>query len=146
MFHWWRGPRGLRHGMPEGAPHARMHGGPHGGPHGRGGRRRPLRFLIEHLGLDDTQAATLSRLFESLRLEREQAGLDLRRAKSKVADLFEAQDLDTAALDAAADARVAAAKRERDAIVEVVTKLHALLNDDQRKRLSVLLRSGPLDL
>jgi hypothetical protein len=139
MFHWFRG-HGPRHGRA-------FHRGPHG-PRGGGGMgmRRPLRFLIERLGLDDAQAATLSRVLDTLRLEREQAQLDLRKARSRVADLFEADTLDATALGEAADTRVVAARREKDALVAAVTQLHGLLKDEQRKRFAVLLRSGPLDL
>jgi hypothetical protein len=110
------------------------------------GMRRPLRFLIERLGLDDAQASALSRIFDTLRLEREQAQLDLRKARSRVADLFEATTLDATALGEATDARVVAARREKDALVAAVTQLHGLLKDDQRQKLAVILRSGPLDL
>jgi hypothetical protein len=138
MFHWFRGP-GPRHGRA-------FHRGPHGPRGGGMGVRRPLRFLIERLGLDDAQASALSRIFDTLRLEREQAQLDLRKARSRVADLFEATPLDATALGEAADARVVAARREKDALVAAVTQLHGLLKDDQRQKLAVILRSGPLDL
>ena len=108
--------------------------------------KRPLRFLIEKLGLDDAQAASLSRILDTLRLEREQTHLDLRRARSRVADLFEADTLDGTGLAEAADARVTAARRHRDAIVAAVTQLHGLLNAEQRKRFAMMLRSGPFEL
>jgi Spy/CpxP family protein refolding chaperone len=142
MFHWFRG-HGPRHGR---AFHRGPHGPRGGGGGGGGGMRRPLRFLIERLGLDDAQASTLSRVLDTLRLEREQAHLDLRKARSRVADLFEADALDATALGAAADVRVDAARREKDARVAAVTQLHGLLNEEQRKRFAVLLRSTPLDL
>lgn len=108
--------------------------------------KRPLRFLIERLGLDDAQAADLSRILDTLRLEREQTFLDLRRSRSRMADLFEADALDGTALGEAADARVTAARRHRDALVAAVTQLHALLNPEQRKRFAMMLRSGPFEL
>ena len=111
---------------------------------GRHGMRRPLRFLIERLSLDDAQAATVSRAIDDLRLEREQAALDQRRAGAKIADLLDADPLDAQKLAAAADARVQAAQRERDALVAAVTAVHAALRPEQRTKLAMLLRSGPL--
>ncbi|MCA9494011.1 MAG: periplasmic heavy metal sensor, partial [Myxococcales bacterium] len=88
------------------------------GPRGRGfGLRRPLRFLIERLGLDDVQAAEVQRAFEDLRLEREQADLDRRRGQAKLADLLESDTLDEAAIEAAAEPRHSAATREKEAVV-----------------------------
>ena len=126
--------------------HPHHHPGP-GGGHGRGfGVRRPLRFLMDRLDLDDAQVAEVSKLLEDYRLEREQAQLDRRRSASRIADLLAADTLDQAAVAQAADARVAAAKRARDALVDTITKLHAALGPEQRVKLSTLLRSGPLSL
>jgi hypothetical protein len=113
---------------------------------GRFGMRRPLRFLIDHLGLDDAQANELSRAIDELRLEREQAALDLRRAQSKLADLLETDPLDPTALAAAAEMRVAAARRERDAVVAAFTRVHATLKPEQRPKLATLIRTGPFSL
>ena len=121
---------------------------PHGqgpGP-GRFGVRRPLRFLIDRLELDESQAAELARTIEQLRLERQQGELDLQRARSTIADLVENEVLDKAALETAAEVRVASARRHRDATVAAMTRLHAALRPDQRFRLSTLLRTGPFDL
>ncbi len=133
-----RGPRSARR-------HA--HRGPRG-MHGkrRGGPRRPLRILIERLGLDDAQTAEVARILGDLRLEREQADLDRRRGSSALADLIAADVLDTTALASAAEVRVTAAARQRDAVVSTVERLHALLSPEQRTKLSTLMRSGPLSL
>ena len=130
-----RGPRGRAFHHPQGGP----------GPRGVG-VRRPLRFLVERLDLDDAQAAELARVMEQLRLERQQAELDRRRARSTMADLVEADVLDAAALDAAADVRIAAARRIRDATVAAVKRLHAALRPEQRAKLALVLRTGPLEL
>lgn len=134
---WRRGPRG---------PWAtRFHRG--GGPRGQGhGMRRPLRFLIGQLDLDDAQAAAVSKALDDLRLEREQAALDRRRASSRIADLVAADTIDRGALEAAADVRVQAAQRARDAVVTAVTAVHGVLRPEQRAKLAMLLRGGPLAL
>jgi Spy/CpxP family protein refolding chaperone len=108
--------------------------------------RRPLRFLIEHLGLDEAQANEIQRAFEDLRLEREQADLDRRKAQAKLADLLESATLDAAAVDQAAEVRVAAAKREKDALVAAFGRIHAALTPEQRPKVAGLLRSGPFAL
>ena len=144
MF-WNRGPWGPHGGH---FPHRPGPGGRGPGMHGRRGfgMQRPVRFLIEHLGLDETQANEISRAFEDLRLEREQADLDRRKAQAKVADLLEGDPLDKTAVEAAADIRLAAAKRERDAVVAAITRIHAALKPEQRPKVAALLRSGPLSL
>lgn len=108
--------------------------------------RRPLRFLIERLGLDATQAAAIQRAFEDLRLEREQADLDRRRSQARLADLLEGEALDEAAVEAAAETRLAAARREKDAVVAALRRIHAALGPEQRPQVAALLRSGPLTL
>jgi Spy/CpxP family protein refolding chaperone len=140
MFRFWRGPRGPGRGH----VFHRPGGGP--GPGGRLGVRRPLRFLIERLGLDEAQANELSRALDDLRLEREQAALDVRRAVSRVADLLDGDVLDVAAVAAAAELRVAAARREADAFAAALTRVHAALGPAQRPKLAMLLRAGPLAL
>ncbi|MEQ1504139.1 MAG: Spy/CpxP family protein refolding chaperone [Myxococcota bacterium] len=138
MFPFWRGGHGAPHG------HGRaFHRGPMG-PHGPGGGvRRPLRFLIDRLDLDDAQAAALSKVFDTLRLEREQAALDGRRTQSRLADALEADAFDRGAVEAAAEARVTAATRERDAVVAAVQQVHGLLNPEQRRKLAMVIRNGP---
>lgn len=103
-------------------------------------------MLIERLGLDDAQTAEVARILGDLRLEREQADLDRRRGSSALADLIAADVLDTTALASAAEVRVTAAARQRDAVVSTVERLHALLSPEQRTKLSTLMRSGPLSL
>ncbi|MEZ4237306.1 MAG: periplasmic heavy metal sensor [Myxococcota bacterium] len=123
----------------------RGHGGGRGAGGGGLGMRRPLRFLVDQLDLSDAQANAVSKALDDLRLEREQAALDRRRASSKIADLVTADTLDAAALGQAAEVRVAAAQRARDAVVAAVTAVHAALQPEQRAKLAILLR-GPLAL
>lgn len=110
------------------------------------GARRPLRFLIDRLSLDDAQAADLARILSDLRLEREQADLDRKKAQGALADQLEADNLDANAVRQAAEVRVQAAGRERDAAVHAVERLHALLQPEQRTKLAMIVRTGPLSL
>lgn len=145
----WGGPHGPHQGRMfhrRGGPHAGPRQGPPWGGHEGPGMRRPLRFLIEHLDLDDAQASEVSKAIDALRLEREQAALDERRARSRIADLVEAEPLDPVALAAAAGVRVEAASRLRDATVSAITKVHAALKPEQRAKLGMLLRNGPFAL
>ncbi len=110
------------------------------------GVRRPLRFLAHRLELDDAQAAQLARLLDELRIEHAQAEVDARRATGALADAVEGDVLDGAKVAEAAGSRVASAARLRDAVVQQVTRLHALLKPEQRRRLAFLIRSGALEL
>ena len=138
----------FRHGRSR-APWRHHHPSRGHGPRsaGRGlGMRRPLRFLAERLELDEHQMAELSKVLENLRLEREQADLDRRKAQAKIADLLEGDSLDEAALTEAAAGRVQAAERERNAAIVAVQRLHALLQPVQRTKLATLVRGGPFAL
>lgn len=118
------------------------------GPGGKGrfGARRPLRFLIERLSLDDSQASELSKILTDLRLEREQAELDRKRARGSLADQLESDQLDGQKLREAAEVRVQAAGRERDATVTAIERLHAMLQPEQRAKLAMIVRTGPFAL
>jgi Spy/CpxP family protein refolding chaperone len=124
----------------------RWAGGSGEGPGAVFGVRRPLRFLVHKLELDDAQAAQLARLLDELRIEHEQAAVDARRATAALADAVEEAALDAAKLGGAAGARVKTAERLRDAVVQQVTRIHALLKPEQRQRLAFLIRSGALEL
>lgn len=145
FFHPGRAGAHRRHRHHHPGHHPSRGHGPHRGRRGFG-MRRPLRFLIERLDLSDEQAQQIGRILEIRRLEREQADLDRRKAQARMADLFEADTLDGGALGSAAQERVAASERERDATIEAVQQLHALLTPAQRATFASLVRSGPFEL
>lgn len=146
----WGGPHGPHPGgmfhRRGGPPGGRPRQGPPWAGHEGPGMRRPLRFLIDQLDLDDAQASEVSKAIDALRLEREQAALDERRARSRIAEIVEGDPLDPVALAAAAGVRVDAATRLRDATVSAITKVHAVLRPEQRAKLGMLLRTGPFAL
>lgn len=139
------GPRGFgRGGPPGGGEH---HGGPpwEGGGDGGGfGVRRPLRFLAWKLELEEEQVAKLAVILDELKTERAQAAVDQRRSISAFADAIEGESLDETKAKEAGNLRVKSAERLREAVLAALGKLHALLDGEQRKKLSYLLRTGTL--
>lgn len=114
-------------------------GGFGGGPFGV---RRPLRFLAFKLGLDDSQTAEFAAILDDLKTERAQAAVDHRRMTSAVADLFTAAAFDPAKVAEAGAARVTSATRLADAQAKALQRVHAMLDDEQRKAFAYLLRTG----
>lgn len=114
-----------------------------GGPFGV---RRPLRFLAYKLGFDERQVGELAVILDGLKVERAQAELDLRRTNSAYADLLAGEKFDETAAEAVAAERVRSAERLQKSVLAAVAKLHALLNEEQRRRFVYMLRTGLLRL
>jgi Spy/CpxP family protein refolding chaperone len=110
------------------------------------GVRRPLRFLAYKLDLDEQQVAELARILSDLKTERAQAEVDGRRAVAGFADAISGEQFDTARATGAGAIRVATAEHLRDAVVKALTRLHALLEPEQRERLAYLIRTGTLQI
>ncbi|MBK8940927.1 MAG: Spy/CpxP family protein refolding chaperone [Polyangiaceae bacterium] len=106
--------------------------------------RRPLRFLAWKLELEEEQVAKLAVILDELKTERAQAAVDQRRSISAFADAIEGESLDETKAKEAGDLRVKSAERLREAVLAALGKLHALLDGEQRKKLSYLLRTGTL--
>jgi hypothetical protein len=115
-----------------------------GGGGGGFGVRRPLRFLAYKLELDERQVAELARVLNELKTERAQAEVDRRRTVSAFADAVAGTDFDAGKAGEGGDLRVQSAQRLREAVVKALSQIHALLDDDQRKRLAYLIRTGTL--
>ena len=172
---WWKNARGACHPGAEarcggagghgGHGHGHGPGGP-GGPGGPpfGGRfggggppddgifggpfgvRRPLRFLAHKLDLSEDQVAELARIIDELKTDRAQAEVDHRRAVSAFADAMEGATFGEARAREGGDLRVKTAEQLREAVLKALGRIHALLNDEQRKRLSYLVRTGVVTL
>ncbi len=108
------------------------------------GVRRPLRFLAHKLDLDDKQVAALVRILDDLKTERAQAAVDDRRSLAEFADSVASDAFDAAKATSAGERRVQSAARLRDALLRALQEIHALLNPEQRERLSYMLRTGIL--
>src|SRR5262245_24018494 len=80
-----------------------MHPGEEGGGFGV---RRPLRFLIYKLGLDDLQMGQLAKILDELKTERAQIAVDDRRTLSDFADALSGDAFDAAKVAAGGDRRV----------------------------------------
>lgn len=75
-----------------------------------------------------------------------QGDVDSRRTLSAFADAVAGDEFDEAKAKEAGALRVATAERLRDAVVRALGKIHALLDAEQRDRLSYLIRTGTLIL
>ena len=159
-------PFGRGHGPGHGHGHGHGHGpgGPEGPGPGGGGRfggrfgggppddggffgvRRPLRFLAHKLELTEAQVSVLARILDELKTERAQAEVDNRRTISAFADALEGAEFGEARSREGADLRVKSAERLREAVTLALSRIHALLEEEQRKRLSYLIRTGVVSL
>jgi hypothetical protein len=158
FFNWWR----HRHGCDA---HAAAHAGPW--QHGcrSGGRegwraagfdpgemgtsfgvRRPLRFLAHKLELDETQMAAFATALDELKTERAQAAVDQRRRVSTLAEALEKNEFDEDKLREAGEQQEKSAAHVRAAVERALRKIHGVLDDEQRKRLAYLLRTGVLTI
>jgi Spy/CpxP family protein refolding chaperone len=108
------------------------------------GVRRPLRFLVWKLGLDERQVAELATVLSRLKTERAQAEVDDRRALALLADAVQGEAFDHAAANQAAKLRAASAERLQRIVAESLAAIHAALDSEQRGRLAYLLRTGTL--
>jgi Spy/CpxP family protein refolding chaperone len=136
----WRGRGGHAWGGPG-------EGGAEEGFGGGGfGVRRPLRFLTHQLGLDEGQVAELARILDDLKTERAQAEVDRRRTVAALADALGGAAFDTAKAGEAGDLRVQSAGRLRDAVLQALQRMHAILSPEQRARLAYLIRTGTLSV
>ena len=114
------------------------------GSEGGFGVRRPLRFLVYKLGLDEKQIAELARILDELKTERAQAEVDDRRTLAEFADAVAGEAFDNAKAASAGDRRVASAARLRDSVIRALQQIHAMLNPEQRARFAYLIRTGVL--
>jgi Spy/CpxP family protein refolding chaperone len=108
--------------------------------------RRPLRFLAHKLDLSEPQIAELARILDELKTERAQADVDHRRTVAAFADAIEAPAFGEARAKEGGEQRVKSAERLREAVVKALSQIHGVLDEDQRKRLAYLIRTGVLAL
>ncbi|MFT3923993.1 MAG: Spy/CpxP family protein refolding chaperone [Myxococcales bacterium] len=173
FYSWWKSREhgSCGEGHPAHGPHGHgPHGaGPHCGPgfghHGRWGGgfahaapgfehdassafgvRRPLRFLAHKLNLDEAQVATFATILDELKTERAQAAVDQRRRISALAEALESSAFDEAKAQHAGEEQVKSAERVRSAVERALKRIHSVLDDEQRKTLAYLLRTGVLSI
>jgi Spy/CpxP family protein refolding chaperone len=126
----------------------RAHGFGHHGDDGGGsfGVRRPLRFLAYKLDLNEAQTTELAKILDDLKTERAQAAVDDRRSVAAFAEAVAGASFDAAKAQDAAKARTDTADRLAKAVSAALAKIHAVLEPEQRERLSYLVRTGTLSL
>lgn len=152
------------HGRPGSSDHDHASAGPPRGPGGPGfnrfggggpdrddfgaglGVRRPLRFLAHKLELEEPQVERLAITLDRLKTERAQAEVDQRRRTGSIADAFASPTLDVASLASASAEQLKSAERLESAVQRALTEIHAMLDDDQRRKLAYLLRTGMLTI
>jgi Spy/CpxP family protein refolding chaperone len=110
------------------------------------GVRRPLRFLVYKLGLDERQSAELARILNELKTERAQTAVDDRRAVTAFADALAGGTFDQVKAGEGGVLRVQSAERLRGAVLKALEQIHAILNPEQRERLAYLIRTGAIIL
>src|SRR5688500_2401704 len=153
FYWWWKNARHHAHGPEAHAGCGPGGGGGHGGGRFAGsedggpfGVRRPLRFLANKLELSEAQISELARIIDELKTERAQADVDRRRTVASFADAVEAPTFGAERAKEGGDLRVKSAERVREAVVSALAKIHALLDDEQRKKLAYLIRTGVVNL
>jgi LTXXQ motif family protein len=155
MMYWWKygrhqGEWGAWAGCGPGTEfrgwHERYEAGSHHGDDLRAafGVRRPLRFLAYKLHLEDAQIGELARILDELKTERAQAEVDGRRTTAAFADAVAGDRFDDAKAGEGAALRVKSAERLRDAVVQALSRIHALLDGAQREQLAYMIRTGAL--
>jgi Spy/CpxP family protein refolding chaperone len=110
------------------------------------GVRRPLRFLVHKLDLDERQVAELAKILNELKTERAQGEVDRQRSLSAFADAISGDTFDAARAAEAGELRTRTAERLRQAVLKALQQIHGVLNAEQRVRLAYLIRTGTLTL
>ncbi len=105
------------------------------------GVRRPLRFLTWRLDLSREQAAKAARVIERIKIEREQANVDLRRAAAEMADAVDGETFDRERMQAAQERRIEAARNTQEVVSRGLEEFHEFLDEDQRETFAALIRS-----
>jgi Spy/CpxP family protein refolding chaperone len=161
FFGWWKHAHGAAGPQGVGVCDARGGCGPaawHGAPAAMGwhaasddgeagfGVRRPLRFLAYKLELEPAQVESLAAILNELKTERAQAAVDQRRTSSAYADAMADGVFDPEKARAAKEERVRATERREASVAVALAKIHAVLNDEQRKRFAYLVRTGALTI
>ncbi len=90
--------------------------------------------------------AQLAKVLDELKTERAQAAVDDRRTVAGFADALGLEQFDQARAKEGGDLRVKSAERLRDAVVNALGKIHALLDSGQRAQLAYLIRTGVLSI
>jgi hypothetical protein len=114
--------------------------------HGGFGVRRPLRYLSYHLDLDEQQRRKVAACFERIKLEREQATLDRKKADAALADEFLRENVSVDDLRQALAPRTQVESNMQIVLAKELVEIATVLDSDQREEFAHLLRTGVLKL
>ena len=106
--------------------------------------KRPLRFLIHKLGLDQEQIMAVADALSDFRMEKDLADVDRRRAKKVLVGALKGEEFDEEVAAEGVKAQVEANQRLQEAFVDSLKRVHGVLTTDQREKLAFLL--GSLDI
>ncbi len=110
------------------------------------GVRRPLRFLRAQAELEREPGRRCSRpSWMSSKTERAQAAVDQRRRTSALPRPSKAPPSTRPKQQSAGDEQLKSAERARSAVERALKRIHGVLDDEQRKTLAYLLRTGVLE-
>lgn len=106
--------------------------------------KRPLRFLMHKLDLDDEQVIAVADALSDFRIERDQADVERRRGKKVLVSALTAEEFDREKAAEGVKQQVEANTRLHEAFVDTLERVHAVLSAGQREKLAFLL--GSLDI
>lgn len=110
------------------------------------GVRRPLRYLRYHLDLDDAQTRRVAAVLNRLKLEREQAAVDEKRALHNVAAMLRQPDTTEEQLKTGLAGRIQTAERMQAETAKALAEVADALDPDQLERFSELIESGVVSI
>ena len=103
-------------------------------------------MMARKLDLDEEQVTKLAAILDEIRTERAQAAVDDRRSTGALADLLDSDVFDEDKAKQAVAHRVESAQKMADAVTTCMRRTHALLDEEQRRQLAYMLRSGILTI
>ena len=106
--------------------------------------KRPLRFLIHKLELEEDQVHEIADTLSDFKIEKDVADIERRRAKKVLAAALKADVFDREKAEEGVEQQVEAERRLRSAFVDSLERVHAALKPEQREKLAFLF--GSLDI
>ena len=106
--------------------------------------KRPLRFLIHKLELDEAQIIVVADALSDFKIDKDQADVERRRANKVLVSALNGDEFDQVKAAEGVKQQVEAQQRLREAFVAALERVHGVLNPTQREKLAFLL--GSLDI
>jgi hypothetical protein len=140
---WHRGGGGCHGDWHRGGGGEGCETGREGGPGMHFGKRQALRWFFQQLDTTPGQEKVILGAVDEVKTAAKAARDEVKRARSEVAGAVRGEVLDDGALEGASARIDAASSAVRSAVAEGLRKIHAALDDAQRKRFASLLEDGP---